>query len=204
MKKKARDPEAASVAKIKKAAHKVFLQKGFASTTIRDIAEAAGTNVALLNYHFGSKKNLFEEVMLEKIRELLGRLTPIFTNETTTLEQKVNGLVDSYIDFLLNDPDLVTFILNEIRKGNFDFIVKARLDELVHQSFFMKQLKEASGDVNPIQFLFSIVAMIIFPFVARPVIIQTKLVDQDAFQQMMLERKKLIPLWINQILNGKK
>lgn len=203
MEKKGKEIPITSTAKIKEAAHALFLQKGFTATTIRDIAELAGTNVAALNYHFGSKKNLFEVVMLEKIQLLLGKLTPIFSNESTSLEQKIEAMVNSYIDFLLNDPDLITFILNEIRKNNFDFIAKARLSELVYQSYFMRQLKETSGFDNPIQFLMSLVGMIIFPFVAKPVILQTGLVAREAFEQRMQERKTLIPLWFKSILNAK-
>jgi len=49
--------------KIKAAARKVFLRKGFSATRTRDIAEEAGINLALLNYYFRSKQKLFEEVM---------------------------------------------------------------------------------------------------------------------------------------------
>ena len=48
--------------KIKNAARKVFTEKGYAATRTRDIAEAAGINLALLNYYFRSKQKLFEEV----------------------------------------------------------------------------------------------------------------------------------------------
>jgi len=200
MGKKIKEDTASSTIKIKEAAHKLFLQNGYGSTSIREIAETAGTNVALLNYHFGSKQNLFEEVVLEKIQLLLGRLKPIFSDEHTSLDQKIEAMVDTYIDFLLEDPDLLTFVLNEIRKNNFEFIAKTRLGELVHQSFFMKQLKVATGSTNPLQLLMSIVAMLVYPFVARPVIIQTRLADNHEFHQMMLERKKLIPVWVRSML----
>ena len=49
--------------RIKEAAHKVFLAKGFSAATVRDVAKEAETNVALVNYYFRSKKNLFNVVM---------------------------------------------------------------------------------------------------------------------------------------------
>ena len=202
MGKNAKEDTTSSTIKIKEAAHKLFLKNGYGSTSIREIAETAGTNVALLNYHFGSKQNLFEVVMLEKIQLLLGRLTPIFSDEQTSLDQKIEAMVDTYIDFLLEYPDLLTFVLNEIRKNKFEFIAKTRLGELVHQSFFMKQLKAATGSINPLQLLMSIVGMLVYPFVARPVITQTRLADNHKFNQMMLERKKLIPLWVRSMLKS--
>ena len=47
--------------KIVEAARKIFTQKGYAATKTRDIAEEAGINLALLNYYFGSKENLFKQ-----------------------------------------------------------------------------------------------------------------------------------------------
>ncbi len=202
MEKKLKEDSTSSTAKIKQAAHKLFLQNGYGSTSIREIAESAGTNIALLNYHFGSKQNLFEVVILEKIQMLLGRLAPIFSDEHTSLDQKIVAMVDTYIDFLLEDPDLLTFVLNEIRKNNFEFIAKTRLGEMVHQSYFMKQLKAATGAANSLQLLINIVSMMVYPFMARPVLIQTGLTDQDEFHQMMLERKKMIPVWVRSMLKS--
>ena len=49
--------------KIIRAADKIFTQKGYAATRTREIAEEAGTNLALLNYYFGSKEKLFRNVL---------------------------------------------------------------------------------------------------------------------------------------------
>jgi AcrR family transcriptional regulator len=189
--------------KIKEAAHRVFLKKGFAATTIRDVAKESGTNIALLNYYFRSKKNLFNVVMLEKVQQIFSALGPILKDETTTLHQKINGLVNTYIDSLTKNPDLPLFILSEVRKKNFEFVTSAHVDKIIFRSHFMIQLKEESGNINPVQFFISLLGMIIFPFVARPTILQTGLVNEKVFQDMMQERKKLIPIWINAILQTK-
>jgi AcrR family transcriptional regulator len=43
-------------------AQRLFAEKGFRGAAIRDIVKAAGSNVAAVNYHFGSKENLYREV----------------------------------------------------------------------------------------------------------------------------------------------
>lgn len=48
------------------AAQKLFAEKGFRGTSIRDIVTEAGSNVAAVNYHFGSKENLYREVFRRK------------------------------------------------------------------------------------------------------------------------------------------
>jgi AcrR family transcriptional regulator len=44
------------------AAEGLFCERGFKGTSIRDIAGAAGCNIASVNYYFGSKEKLYEEV----------------------------------------------------------------------------------------------------------------------------------------------
>ncbi len=57
-----RDP-AATRRRLLTAAARCFADHGFHGTTIREIAERAGVNVAAGNYHFGSKKDLYLEVL---------------------------------------------------------------------------------------------------------------------------------------------
>ncbi len=41
----------------------VFAEKGYRDATVADVCEAAGANIAAVNYHFGSKENLFRHVL---------------------------------------------------------------------------------------------------------------------------------------------
>jgi AcrR family transcriptional regulator len=190
-------------ARIREAAHAVFLKKGFAAATVRDVAKQAGSNLALVNYYFRSKKALFEVIMKEKVQQVIGSLRPILTDETTTLDEKIERIVNFYIDFLIKNPDLPVFIMSEARKKNFELVTRARIDKIVGQSQFMKQVKEQNGDVDPAHFFVSLWGLIIFPFVAKPMMIQTRLVNDKGFQKMMLERKKFIPIWARSILSIK-
>jgi AcrR family transcriptional regulator len=45
------------------AASELFAERGFHATTARDIARRAGVNLAAGNYHYGSKKELYLEVL---------------------------------------------------------------------------------------------------------------------------------------------
>ncbi len=54
-----RDPEAKKMA-ILRAARRMFTERGYADTTVRDIADRAGVNQSLIFRYFGSKEELFE------------------------------------------------------------------------------------------------------------------------------------------------
>jgi AcrR family transcriptional regulator len=55
------------------AAKKLVVERGYAGTSVRELAAVAGTNLAAINYHFGSRENLLNEAMLEFFREWAGR-----------------------------------------------------------------------------------------------------------------------------------
>ncbi|WP_431212540.1 TetR family transcriptional regulator [Puia sp. P3] len=44
-------------------AEKLFAEKGFDGTSVRDIAQLAGVNLAMISYYFGSKEKLLEALI---------------------------------------------------------------------------------------------------------------------------------------------
>lgn len=56
-----RDPEATRAA-VLEAAERLFAEKGFANTSLRDISTASGVSHPLIHHHFGSKQELQQAV----------------------------------------------------------------------------------------------------------------------------------------------
>src|SRR5437764_3304520 len=50
-------------ARLLKAARKLFADRGLAATSIRELAQEAGVNIAAVNYHFGDKEQLYLETL---------------------------------------------------------------------------------------------------------------------------------------------
>jgi len=48
------------------AAERLFAERGFAGTSVRDITDAAGANLGAVNYHFRSKAQLYAEVFARR------------------------------------------------------------------------------------------------------------------------------------------
>ena len=53
--------------KILDAAEALFMEHGFEATTLRQITATAGVNLAAVNYHFGSKEDLFQAVLTRRL-----------------------------------------------------------------------------------------------------------------------------------------
>ena len=57
-------PESGSKRKLLETAEQLFADKGFEAVSVRDITQLAKTNVAAVNYHFGSRDSLLGMVMM--------------------------------------------------------------------------------------------------------------------------------------------
>jgi AcrR family transcriptional regulator len=194
--------------KIKQAARKIFMQKGYAASRTRDIAEEAGINLALLNYYFRSKEKLFDIIMLENLQQFIEGLKEILNDKQTSLEQKIEAIVTNYINLLIQQPDLPLFVLHELRVHPKEIISKIDRDKFINKSYFMQQVKDAVkqgriAPVNPLHFLINIIGLTVFPFVASPILQNIGGLNQQDFNTLMEERKKLIPKWIKAIMQKK-
>ncbi|MEM1154566.1 MAG: helix-turn-helix domain-containing protein, partial [Pseudomonadota bacterium] len=56
--------------KILAAAEQLFIERGYAATSMRAIADQAAVNLAATNYHFGSKHGLLTEVFHRRVQPL--------------------------------------------------------------------------------------------------------------------------------------
>jgi AcrR family transcriptional regulator len=203
MKNKIETPDRSTEEKIKEAARTVFTRKGYAATRTRDIAKEANINLALLNYYFRSKEKLFGLIMMEKMQKFFGFIGPIIYNEGLSLDLKIEAIVSNYIDMIQANPDMPFFILGESR-NNPEIVMNAMpRKDFLKNSFFIKQLKEKKPDLDPYQFLLSMLGMTIFPFLMKPVFQKLTDIKDAKFKQMMTDRKKLISVWCNTILKIK-
>lgn len=198
-------PEINTEAKIKAAAHIVFRKKGFAATRTRDIAEEANINLALLNYYFRSKQKLFEIIMLESIQAFLQTVQQVFNDETTIVEHKIEAVVSFYIDLFTENPDLPLFVLSELRAHPAELIQKTEAKDIILKSYLVKQLQQGmdAGKImaaDPLHYIMNIIGMTVFPFVGSALLKAAGGLSDQKFNELMAERKTLIPKWIKATL----
>ena len=182
--------------KIIDAARKLFTQNGFSATRTRDIAEEAGINLALLNYYFRSKQNLFQIIIEEKFEQLFGVINPILSNSEISLEEKIETLVINYTNLLLGNDDLPLFVLSEIKTNEF-LIKRVRQNaEILSHPVIEKQLKERGFTTTGFNFIMNVMSLTLFPFMSKPLFVTSGLIKEDEFAHFVEERKKNIPTWV--------
>lgn len=63
-------PHFSTKERILSAAERLFAERGFSDTSLREVTSRADVNLAAVNYHFGSKSNLVNEVFRRRLDEL--------------------------------------------------------------------------------------------------------------------------------------
>lgn len=191
--------------KIKEAARKVFISKGFAATRTRDIAEAADINLALVNYYFRSKSKLFEIIMMETLSGFLKEMLVVLNEQETSLQEKIAQVASRYIDLIIKEPEIPTFIITEAKLNPQLLASKLPIRQLLESSVFFRQHREMVdkgllSEPNPIHFLLNLIGMVVFPFLAKPLLMEGASLGEVEFKRIMLERKNLIPLWMEAMI----
>ena len=82
-------------------AERLFADRGFDGTSVRDIAEEAGINIAMISYYFGSKEKLMEAIFELRVGSLQSRVESLMKDSKLTPLEKVNMLIDEHIDRVL-------------------------------------------------------------------------------------------------------
>lgn len=79
-------------------AEELFALKGFDGTTVRDIARAAGVNLAMISYYFGSKEKLIENLFGMRMEDIKLKIGNVVNNDSISCIQKMEVLISQYID----------------------------------------------------------------------------------------------------------
>lgn len=89
------------------AAEQLFAQRGFDGASLRQLTAVAGVNLAAVNYHFGSKDKLVEEVFRRRLDALnqrrLTALERIVGAPQTTLEDVLEAFIRPALDLSHDD-----------------------------------------------------------------------------------------------------
>ena len=88
------------------AAEALFLERGFAATSLRSVASRADANLAATHYHFGSKRGLFEAVIHRRVTPVNeARLTNLDALEAdaSKKQMKVEQILRAFLEPLMNE-----------------------------------------------------------------------------------------------------
>jgi AcrR family transcriptional regulator len=195
--------------KILDAAHAVFVRSGTAGARTQEIAREAGVNSALLHYYFRTKERLAQAVFTRAAGQLLPAVIRILASDAE-LEDKVDQVVQTELQHLSKAPYLPGYILSELahhpeRAGQLVSAVTGMVPAEIGMRVggaLRAQLdaRVRAGSIHPIepdQFIVNLLAMCVFPFAARPMLMALLGFDQAGFERFIdRRRRELAPFFL--------
>jgi AcrR family transcriptional regulator len=142
----------------------MFREKGFAATSIRDLAEMVGIEAASLYNHIQSKSEILQEIIFRMANDCNVHLEELEESNLTNIK-KLESLIRFHVQMMINRCDDYTVMINEWMHlsepylTNFNiqrhqYVVK--MEDIVAQGFQQKELKEISPYVVVLTILSSV------------------------------------------------
>lgn len=192
--------------KILEAAKNEFMRYGIEGTSIQQIADAASINKSLVHYYFRTKEKLFKRIFIEAFSSFISHVEEIIEKDIS-FQEKIEQIIESYIDLLKNNSYLPGFIIHEVNRN------PDRLYELIQNANIKphKILNQINAEiergkirkVDPRHFFINVLALCIFPFVAKPLLQRIFFNnDEENYMKFIDERKKEITEFIIQSIKS--
>jgi len=192
--------EASAKQRILASAEAEFGAKGLFGARTQAIADAAGTNKAMLHYYFQTKENLYEQVIRTAFKRVIVQAGQAWLAQgpmTVRTERVIDALMDNYS----RNPNLLRIILREIVDGG---------ERLRRTLGGMKPEEFAEGGAHPreilaqvaaglemnfeeaIHLIQNLVGMCLISFLGPPIVASVLQYDLSDFQAYLGNRRKAI------------
>lgn len=153
---------------------RLFAEQGYAKTSIREISQAAGTNVAAIAYYFGDKAGLYRAAFFEPMNKARQTATP---RADLPLREMLVEFYRSFLEPLKRGEVATQCVQLHFREmvdpvGVWDEVIELEIrpqhDALV--SFLSRYLGEDPDSVDMHRLAFAISGMAVHVFVGREVV----------------------------------
>lgn len=166
--------------RIIKAAQEIFADKGFKSTTIREICKEADVSLALVNYHFRNKQSLYEQIITYSTEKAFFANPPEkYLSEDMTPEEKLRNFIRMLMHILFGEnglgssPSSVKLLARELTSPT-PVMEKIYAD---HLSKMIGLMREIVGELisgvdltDSVRFASSIAGQCLHPLLAREIL----------------------------------
>jgi len=180
--------------KILSAAQNVFIRKGMDGARMQEIADEAEINKALLHYYFRSKQKLFEAIF----KSVFGKIMPnimLMVNSDKPVEEKLCAFIENYIDILMKNPFLPTFILKEIHRDP-EFLAGMIKESGINPQQIIAMFKKEMDNgkirrMDPRDLIINIISLSVFPVAGKPLLSEMFFEQDKTSYDEFIEKRKI-------------
>lgn len=180
-------------AKILDVAKAMFIEKGFAETSMSGIAAKAGINRPVLHYYFRTKEKMFDAVFGGIIQSVVPKIQNIIQNKSMPVAERISEIVDTYYKLYEENPYIPMFIITETHR-NTDFMVQTVQYLGIKDSFdkaaesLQEEMAEGKLKTVPMNIIFlSFFGLLTFPFLSK-----------DLTGRLFMDKDKTFDMLINE------
>lgn len=181
--------------RILKAAKELFISKGFAGTSIRDIASASDSNVAHVKYYFQSKANLFEIIFDETFDILINRVSATITSDLP-FEEMIERWITTYFKLLPHYPQIPMFVLSEINHSPdalVNKIARKNPEKIFNRLSERMEEEIKKGTIRPVPVFdlgLNILSLCMFPFMFSGFATRTVGISRSEYNALVANHKQ--------------
>ncbi len=185
------DPEARILA----TARELFIERGFAATSMSDIAARTGIKRPVLHYYFRTKERLFQAVFGEIISSFVPQVHLIVTQSGTPFSERLSAVIDAYYSVFVLHPQLPLFVMGEMNRDIrhlLGAITAMGYDDMIRGMAQSIRDEMDAGNVRriPLREVFlSFYGLLIAPFASRNLMKALFMEDGEDFSTLLAQWK---------------
>lgn len=118
-----------------KGARQCLEQIGYARTTARDVARAAGVSLGAIGYHFGSKEELLNEAIAEGFRDWIASFVPLVVDtDSRGIDAAVRQAIPQFFRLMEDNRPLLIAFIEAMAQSEHVPVLRAQLADQYRQS----------------------------------------------------------------------
>lgn len=190
------------------AARAVFIEKGYAETSMSEIATKAGINRPALHYYFRTKDKMFQAVFGSIVSSVIPKVFDAIMHKEKSVAERTECIIDAYYSLFINTPQLPLFMLRELNRDP-EMLIKTILGLNVADtmrkaiSSLQEEMDEGKLKKVPLQFIFfNFYSLLTFPFLTIDISRKVFEYNDDTLRESLTEWKKNIVFQMENLLKN--
>lgn len=159
--------------KIINAARTVFIEKGYAETSMSEIAAVAGINRPALHYYFRTKDKMYQAVFGSIVSSVVPTVFDALIHKEKSIAERIEIVIDAYYSLFEKNPQLPMFVFRELNRDPELLISTIRGVSVPGTACdiigsLQEEMEEGRLKSVPLQILFyNFYSLLVFPFLTK-------------------------------------
>ncbi len=195
--------------KIIDAARAVFIERGYAETSMSEIAARVGINRPALHYYFRTKDKMFQAVFGNIVSSIVPKVFEALTHREKTIAERIEIIIDAYYALFLENPQLPMFMLRELNRDSnllISTVQELNVVDTARNALASLQEEMNGGKLNkvPLQFIFyNFYSLLSIPFLTMDISSKVFGNNEEQFKTMLSDWKQNIIAQMQNLLEVK-